>query len=101
VPALAQLRPRGLGVHPVAQLGERQAEQVADADQVGQAGLVLRVVETVGALLAPARRQQAELLVVAHRARRGADAAGELADAEALGAGGGAGFGRDIHLRGR
>ena len=82
MPALAQDGAGGLGIHPVAQLGERQAEQVAHADQIRQTGLVLLVVEPVSALGAAAVGQEAELLVVAHGARRGADTAGKLADAE-------------------
>ena len=44
--------------------------------------LVARVVEAMAALRAAALGQEAELLVVAHGARRRANAAGELSDTE-------------------
>jgi hypothetical protein len=84
VPALAQGGSRPLGLRPGAQLAEREAEQLLDVQQLPEPFLVVRVVHAVAAARAAALGQQAELLVVANGARRRADPACELSDAELL-----------------
>ena len=84
VPALAQSRPRRFRLGPGAQLAQREAEQLLDVEQLLEPLLVVLVVHAVAAARSPALGQQAELLVVAHRARRRARAAGELSDPELL-----------------
>src|SRR4051794_10684854 len=65
------------------ELLERDAEQLAQAQQLAQALHVLVAVGAVPAALAPLRvGQEPDLLVVADRARRGAGQLRELADAQ-------------------
>src|SRR3954452_4305579 len=78
-----QRRPRLLGLDQLLELLERDAEKLAQAQQLAQALDVLVAVGAVPAALARLRgRQEPDLLVVADRAWRGARQLCELADAE-------------------
>src|SRR5689334_12601929 len=82
VPLVAQRRARVLRLDDLAQLLERQAEQLLEPQRVAQPLHVLLGVGAVLAGLALARRaEEADLLVVADRARCRADRPGDLADA--------------------
>src|SRR5690242_6149332 len=82
LPAPAQCGTRLLRLGELDELLEDQPEQVAEPDQLLQVGDVGLGIRPVGALLAIAGAEQAELFVVADGARRDADALRNLADAE-------------------
>src|SRR5581483_7340814 len=89
-PAIAERGARLARLGEGGQLLEREAEEVTQAQQLDEPGHVGLAVEAVGPLRARRRcAEQAELLVVADRARRYADAFGDFADPEG-GAGGSA-----------
>ena len=93
VPLAAQRGAGALGLDQLLQLLQRDAEQVLQAQQLGQALDVGLGVGAVGAGLAAAGdRQQADLLVVADRPRRRAGQLGDVADPQ-LGAGRGSAHG--------
>src|SRR5581483_7562889 len=75
-------RPFLLGLDELLQLVEREVEQVAEALELRQALDVCFVVEAMRSLRPLAAGQEADLLVVADRARRDADALRHLADAD-------------------
>src|SRR5919107_2669326 len=80
-PLLAQRVASVLGLDDVAQLVERQTEEVLQAQQLLEAlDAALGVGGVRAGVALGARRQQAELLVVADRPRRRARAPGEVAD---------------------
>src|SRR5664280_1068287 len=82
---IAQKRAGLLRLEQILQLLQRQPEQVAQAQQLAQTQDVRVVVGSVLPLRVPGRsRQEAALLVVADRARAGADEPGQLAYAVAL-----------------
>ncbi len=102
-PALADRPPRALGLGPVPELREGQAEELSHVQELAQALDRRVVVEAVLAVGATAVREQAELLVVPDEAGRRARPSGELADPELLaGVGRGLGEGRrrdsDVHV---
>ena len=81
VPLAAQHLPRLLDLGEREQLLEREAEQVAEPEELPQARDVGLAIEAMRAFRARRRRaEQSELLVVADRASRDADALGDLAD---------------------
>src|SRR4051794_23156405 len=85
VPLVAQRGAGLLRLEQVAQLLEADAEQLLEAQGLAQALDVVLAVEAMAAGLAlAAGAKEAELLVVADRARRGADLARERADAQSF-----------------
>ena len=62
-----------LGRNPLLELRQREPEQIPDPQQVAEASLVGRVVQSVRPLGPVAAGQQADLLVVADGAGRRAD----------------------------
>ena len=77
---------RGLGVEQHRELVEREAEQVAEPDDLAHAldvGLAVGAVLALGAVVGAG--EQADLLVVADRPRRRAGELGDLSDPERLG----------------
>ena len=77
-------RPRRLGLEQRRDLLQREAEQVAQAHDLAHALDVGLRVAAVLALGAVGAREQADLFVVADRARGGAEQLGHLADAKRL-----------------
>jgi transposase InsO family protein len=83
LPATSQRGPRLLRLGELDELLERQAEQVAQADQLLEAADVRLGIRPVRTLVASAARaEQPELLVVTDRARRDADALRHFTDPE-------------------
>jgi hypothetical protein len=78
----AQSGARLFRLDELTQVVERQVEQVAQPRQLREPLDVLLPVQPVRALRACAAAEQADLLVVADRARRDADPLGNLADAD-------------------
>src|SRR5205807_802251 len=82
----AELGASGLGIEQLRQLLQREAQQVAQADDLADAVHVSGRVPTVLALDAVNRaREHPDLLVVADGPRRRAGQLGDLADAQLLG----------------
>src|SRR5215210_1846006 len=80
-PLASQGSPGALGARQLTQLLERDAEQLLEAQQLAQPLHVRALVESVRARRpAAGGREQADLLVVADRARRGPRRLGHLAD---------------------
>src|SRR6266516_1082857 len=81
-PFAPQRRPRALDARQLAELLERHAEQILEAQELAEALDVIALVEAVRAGLAAARAgQEADLLVVADRPRRRSGRLRRLADA--------------------
>src|SRR6185503_11304909 len=82
LPLVAQGSPRVFRLCEIDDRLERETQQVAQPEHLLEMRDVGLAVEPMGALAALAPAQEAELLVVADRARGDSEALGDLADAE-------------------